>query len=278
MSKKVQVTLTSNESKVLIAKAAAVHPALLECMKNGGRVLLAGGTTVSALSEELGFGALRISGRIAAGGTRTALEISDGTAHNLLIYRGKPENVDDSICRTAESMGAGDLIVAGANAIDPYGRAALAFAALGGGSRGYALHSAYMQGVPMLVLSGINKLIPDLAPALAQSSRTGVDTSMGCAIGLYNLFAPIITEVRAFELLFGIEAVVIAGSGIGDGDGSRTFVLNGEEEAVQKGWELVLSIKGADVSGSEHSLKICCGGCVHCARHLGCIYKAEAMA
>ena len=54
MAKKVQVTLTGNEGKLLIAKAAARTEQVRTCMK-GHKLLLCGGTTVSAFSEELGF-------------------------------------------------------------------------------------------------------------------------------------------------------------------------------------------------------------------------------
>ena len=78
-----QLTLTGSEGKVLIAKAVANLPQVKECLANA-RILMAGGTTVSALSEELGYGPLRISGRIDASGTRTALSIMP-TPHNLLV-------------------------------------------------------------------------------------------------------------------------------------------------------------------------------------------------
>ena len=274
MAKKVQVTLTANEGKRLIAKAAGRMPEIQNRLKNH-KILLCGGTTVSALSEELGFGPLRISGRIDASGTRTALKKAKAP-HNLLLDHGNGQNVDSSIQKVAESLNDKDLVVVGANAIDPMGRAALAFAALGGGSRGYALHSAYMQGVPMLILAGINKLIPDLGAAQAHSGRAGIDLSMGAAIGLYNLFGPVITELKAFEILFGVEAVVIAGSGFGTGDGTRTFVLRGEEASIQQAWELCLGLKGAGVSACEDSLFTCVGGCRHCQRHVGCYYKELA--
>ena len=96
----------------------------------------------------------------------------------------------------------------------------------------------------MLILCGLNKLIPDLGSAMAHSGRTSIDLAMGAAIGLYNVYGPIITEIKAFEILFGVEAVVIAGSGIGSGEGSRTYVLYGEEAAINKSWELVQDIKG----------------------------------
>ena len=72
MAKKVQVTLTGNEGKRLIAKAAVRMPEIQERLEKN-KILLCGGTTVSALSEELGFGPLRISGRIDA--TRYISEI-----------------------------------------------------------------------------------------------------------------------------------------------------------------------------------------------------------
>ncbi len=99
---------------------------------------------------------------------------------------------------------------------------------------------------------------------------------MGAAIGLYNLFGPVITELKAFEILFGVEAVVIAGSGFGTGDGTRTFVLRGEEASIQQAWELCLGLKGAGVSACEDSLFTCVGGCRHCQRHVGCYYKELA--
>lgn len=274
MPKKIQVTLTGSESKRLIAQASTQVPEVKACLEQGHRLLLAGGTTVSAMSEELGFGPLRISGRIDAGGTRSAQ--GPGPApHNLLIQKGKAVNVDHNIQSVVEQMDSNDLIVTGANAIDPYGRAALAFAALGGGSRGHALHSAYMQGIPTLVLCGLNKLIPDLGMAMAHSGRSGIEKSMGAAIGLYNIFGPVLTEIKAFEILFHVQAVVIAGSGIGDGEGSRTFVILGEEENVLRTWEHVLALKGAGLSGDKSSLEVCYGGCENCLRHVSCMYKDD---
>ena len=212
MPRKVQVTLTGNESKRLIARAAVQLPEVAARLHDGRRILLVGGTTVSAMSEELGFGPMRISGRIDAGGTRSALHPSSAP-QNLMVQNGQAVNADKNICAFVEQMDSSDLIVVGANAIDPQGRAALAFASLGGGSRGYALHAAYIKGIPMLILCGLNTLIPDLGAAMAQAGLSSVERSMGAAIGLYNVFGPIVTELKAFEILFGVQAVTIAGSG-----------------------------------------------------------------
>ena len=75
--------LNSAESKAFLAKAAVQMPQVCKALTDT-RVLLIGGTTVSALSEELGFCPLRISGRINASGCRTTLNIME-SPHNLLI-------------------------------------------------------------------------------------------------------------------------------------------------------------------------------------------------
>lgn len=79
----VHMLLNSAESKAFLAKAAVQMPQVCKALTDT-RVLLIGGTTVSALSEELGFCPLRISGRINASGCRTTLNIME-SPHNLLI-------------------------------------------------------------------------------------------------------------------------------------------------------------------------------------------------
>ena len=118
MSKKIQVTLSGNERTRLIGKAAVIAPEVRSRLKQGHRLLLIGGTTVSAMSEEMGYGPMRISGRIDAGGTRTAL--AKGPApHNLLIQEGTAVNADRDINGIVSQLNGSDLIVVGAHAIDP---------------------------------------------------------------------------------------------------------------------------------------------------------------
>lgn len=271
MAKRVQVTLTGNESKRLIAKAAVLSAEVQHRINQEHQILLIGGTTVSAMSEELGFGPMRISGRIDAGGTRTALNVVHAP-HSLLIRDGQAVNADKNIQTIMSQLGCEDLIVTGANAIDIHGRAALAFAELGGGGRGRALNNAYLHGVPMLVLCGLNKLVPDIGAITANQCHAETERSMGAAIGLYNIFGPIITEIKAFEILFHIQAVAIAGSGIGSGEGSRTFLLIGEEENINSAWDQILALKGSTLSGNRESLVVCRGGCENCHRHMSCMY------
>ncbi|MCL4370580.1 MAG: hypothetical protein M1380_06700 [Chloroflexi bacterium] len=66
-----QVSLTVSEGKLLIARAIASLPEVRSAFENG-RILLKGGTTVSALAEELVGVPLRISGRVSPRGTKSS--------------------------------------------------------------------------------------------------------------------------------------------------------------------------------------------------------------
>jgi hypothetical protein len=54
----------------------------------------------------------------------------------------------------------------------------------------------------------------------------------------------IVTEIEAFKILAGVEALNIGGGGVGGAEGARIFLLKGDEEAVTKAFNLVQSIKG----------------------------------
>lgn len=72
---KVQIALTVNESKRLIAKAIISLPEVKNAFEKE-KILLKGGTTVSAVAEELVGVPLRICGRISKRGTVSSQIIS----------------------------------------------------------------------------------------------------------------------------------------------------------------------------------------------------------
>ncbi|HIH88456.1 TPA: hypothetical protein HA344_04500, partial [Candidatus Bathyarchaeota archaeon] len=54
----------------------------------------------------------------------------------------------------------------------------------------------------------------------------------------------IITEMEAFKELFGVEVVPIGGGGIDGAEGSKLFLLDGDDEAVKEAVALVKTIRG----------------------------------
>jgi len=93
---KVHIALTVNESKRLIAKAVVSLPEAKGALRKG-RIILKGGTTVSAICEEMVGKPLRISGRITPRGTVSAKNTSKEYPHSVLIEKGRTENIDDQL-------------------------------------------------------------------------------------------------------------------------------------------------------------------------------------
>ena len=60
---RIQITLTSQEGKRVIARGIKADP-LVRKVRRAGKIVLKGGTTVSAISEELCGKPMKISGMI----------------------------------------------------------------------------------------------------------------------------------------------------------------------------------------------------------------------
>jgi hypothetical protein len=68
----------------------------------------------------------------------------------------------------------------------------------------------------------------------------------------------LVTEIDAFKLLGDVEVYVIGAGGIGGGEGSYTFMLDGDERVVKDIFERVKEIKG------ERNLDALRGSCKSC--------------
>jgi hypothetical protein len=270
---RVQVSLTPNEGKRIIAKAVAQLPEVKTALRDG-RILLKGGTTVSAVAEELAGVPLRISGRISARGTLAAVRADASLPHSLLIEGGKPRNADDDLTEAVRNLGRGDVIVIGANALDAEGNAAMMAGSVGGFSPGLAMTSMMTEGAGVIIAVGLDKLIPGrMRDAVAAAGRKGVEKSVGMAVGLMPLFGRVITEKDALEVLAPVRAAVIGRGGAFGGEGSTVLVVEGDPAAAKEIFDLVLSVKGTAVSGTPDSFAECSGPNSRCVMHLACIYK-----
>jgi len=265
---KVQVSVTPNEAKRLIAKAVSQMSVVCAALKNG-KILLKGGTTVSALAEELTATKLKISGRITKRGTKTANKILG--FHRVLLEGGQLKGLDSdsALNEVAVQMGKNDVLITGANAIDVNRRTAIMVAAPLGGIAGRFLPGLIARGVITIIVAGWEKLIPcPLEEALAAAGRETVDLAMGLAVGLIPLRGIVVTETDAVSMLTGVKTTVIGSGGIMGAEGSTTFVIEGEPSQVKRAWEIVYSVKGAEVSGLPESLIECNPKSPMCAKYL----------
>ena len=280
---KVQVSITPNEAKRLIAKAVSQMTVVRAALENG-KILLKGGTTVSAIAEELASVKLGISGRITQQGTKTATSVA--SFHLVMLESGQVKAVDSDVNleEIAVQMGKNDILIVGANALDVNRKTAMMGAHPVGGIAARVIPAIMTRGVTTIIAVGWEKLIPcSIEEALVAAGRETIDMAMGSAVGLIPLFGTVITETDAISMLTRVKATMIGAGGITGGEGSSTFVIEGEPSQVEAAWEIVSSVKGAEVSGLPQTLDECVAGSPRCAHyvtiggrrlalHRGCVY------
>jgi hypothetical protein len=272
---RIQATLTVNEAKRIIAKGIANHP-VVEKAKESGRIFFKGGTTASAVCEELIGKPLRLSGRIVPQGTKMPKNYST-KFHCALIEQGNFVDLDESLEQVIENLDAHDVAIIGANAIDVYGNAALMYGAALGGKPGRVLSGVLAEITNVFIVAGLEKLVPgSLTAIIPKAGRKNIDVSFGMAVGLTPLSGTIITEKDAIPLLADVSCTVIGRGGIFGAEGATTMIIEGRKEEAERILDIISSIKGADVSGMEESLPTCVFPTEYCKYHLSCVYRKKS--
>ena len=269
---KVQIALTVNESKRMIAKAVVSLPEIKNALEKG-KILLKGGTTVSAIAEELVEIPLRICGRISKRGTVSSQTISVKHPHSILLEKGKIKNIDDSIVEVVKSLGRGDIIIISGNALDSQKNVGMMAGSVSGGNPGIAVSGMLSEGAEVIIPIGLEKLIlGTIRDASMIAGRKDVDVSYGMAVGLIPLYGKVVTEKDAVEILAKLNCTVIGKGGILGAEGSTVMVVEGLDKEVKKILKVIKEVKGADISGQKESLEECKRGNLSCKNHFVCIY------
>jgi len=269
---KAQITLTVNESKRLIAKAIISLPEVQKAFDKG-KILLKGGTTVSAIAEELVDIPLRISGRISKRGTMSSQVISKKHPHSILIEKRNVENIDDNIIEVVKNLGRGDIIIISGNALDSNNNVGMMAGSVLGGNPGIAISGMLSEGAEVIIPIGLEKLIPGtIKDASITAGRKDIDVSYGMAVGLIPLYGKVITEKDALEILAKLNCTVIGKGGILGAEGSTILIVEGLDKEIKKILKVIKEVKGADISGQKESLGECSRGDLSCKNHIACIY------
>lgn len=272
---RIQITLTVEEAKEVIALGILKHPIFVNSLKKG-KILFKGGTTVSKITEKLVGIPLRICGRITSRGTVSSLNIVN-EPHSIILNNGNWIDVDDIIDEEIQNFTEDDLIVCSANAFDSNGRAALMVGDLGGGNVGKSISLWYSEGASVIIPVGIEKMIPgDLDKIIYRSGRRTKYFSWGMSVGLIPLLGEIFTEVDAVKALANVDCFAIGAGGLGEAQGSTTLEICGEKSELNIIIDILIKIKNSDtdISGVKDSLVECKAICSNCAGHLGCGYKS----
>ncbi len=236
--KQIQITLTPHESKRIIAMGVKRLPVVQQELKKG-IILITLGTTNACVAEELTGKKIDHAG-YAAGyidGTTTAVP-NEKRLPAIALRDGKQVDAENII----NQMSARDVVIKGANALDPDNVAGVMMANPSGGTTGSIIGTVMARGINLVIPVGLEKSIP--YSIIEISRRTGIQRcskATGLAVGMMPLFGKVVTEVEALTLLGAEDVFPIGAGGINGGEGSITLCVIGEK--VDEIFELVQRVK-----------------------------------
>ncbi|AFM41918.1 hypothetical protein Desaci_3009 [Desulfosporosinus acidiphilus SJ4] len=242
---KALITLTTCESKRLIAKGVKGLPCVQNALDKHA-IIVAGGTTNAFVAEEL----LNIS-------------IEDKTSYTMGIVTQGELGVSRSTKKTAPyvivegkaietpwkdylpKLKSDDVFIKGGNAIDHTSLAAVMVSDSAGGTIGAAQGILYARGVKLIVPIGLEKMVPDVRQAVEFMTKSSVDESLGHKVGLVPMLgATPVTELTALETLYDVEARCIAAGGVDGSEGAVVIAIEGLDEEVQRALRDIQTLKG----------------------------------
>ncbi len=236
------VSLKVSESKRLIAKGVVAGSAFQDAYRQG-RVLIIKGTTNAHIVEELTGKSLdKLSfarGLTLPHGLRRRPQQGEALGDVLVDHGEIDLNAD--IAEAVESLGRGDLILKGANALD-YGRK-LAGVLIGdprAGTIGMALRKAVGSHVRVMIPVGLEKCISgdilEMAAYLQRPEHRG-DAMM-------PFWGSVFTEIEALRVLAGVEARHIASGGVSGAEGAVWLAIEGTPEAEEQARAVLEQVYG----------------------------------
>ncbi|HOU15593.1 MAG TPA: hypothetical protein PKZ84_21020 [Anaerolineae bacterium] len=239
-----QFNLTPVMGKRLIGKGMAQHPDIQRVLQKG-TLLIVAGTTNGYVAEEI-LTALGQAEGFSRVGFRRGVTVAQGAklpkaelAGDVVIVDGQWQP-GKTVFDVAESLKAGDVVLKGGNAFDPYGQAAVQIGHPQGGTVMAIVPAVIGRRVQLIVPIGLEKRVFDDIHTLAQ--RVNAPETDGPR--LMPLPGAVFTELDAIQLLTGAEAILIAGGGIFGAEGSAWIGVSGTEEQVAAAAALIKSVAG----------------------------------
>ncbi len=241
---KAQLCLTVSESKRLIGKAVKEHESVKRALKKGILAIAIGSTNAYVAEEILGRKIEKqryVAGFVDEHGM--CVVPAQERIAAFILENGKPisEKIDDVALR----MKRGDVFIKGANALDYEGIAGVMMASETGGTIAKVLGVLKARGAKILIPVGLEKLIPFSVNEI--SNLAGIydtDYSTGIPVGVMPVAGEVITELEAFKILAGVDAYVLGSGGLGGGEGSKTFLVEGRSKNVKKAIAIVNLLHG----------------------------------
>jgi len=252
---KAQIILTPSESKMLIAKGVVASDVVKRALQNGWIVVSAGSTNIFVLKEilrenfkeemvTLGVCGLITSKKACISSEMMSFLVRNGHAKVWILEKGCLQE-KLTLSEVLKKMGRDDVFIKGANALDPYGKAAVFLGAANGGTIGVAYGTIKAKGINLIIPVGFEKTIPfSVYEVAGDVGIDSVDYSMGMRFGFLPMEGFVVTEQTAIKTLTGADAYPIGCGGVSGAEGSVVLLLKGDDEQVKKTLKLIHGIKG----------------------------------
>ena len=255
-------TLTSSESRRLIAKAVVSMPEVQKAWSDA-YLLLAGGTTNAFIAQELLHDPTIEPGLCTAGistdGLLCVTNPDSRKSYPNVFLKGVPQ--DKTLTEGLNDFNPNTVVIKGANAVDMQGYVGVITAGFDGGTIPRIIGTVTSKGLLMITPVGLEKLVPSVREsAMALGGATHIDISVGADCGMYCLGTTrIVTEIEAIRLLFGCEAKLVCCGGVGGNEGAVTLAVDGEEDKIKAMVEyLEANVKGEPpVKGNKGICEVC---------------------
>lgn len=238
-----QLCITPVMGKRLIGKGMAQHPHVQAILDHGKLVVIAG-TTNGYVAEEI-LSALGQAEGFTRKGFRRGVTVAPGSRLPDLELPGDVVIVDGkwqrgkTIFDVADDLRAGDVVLKGANAFDPYGQAAVQIGHPQAGTVHAALAAVYGRRARLIIPVGLEKRVTDDVVELARL----INAPEATGPRLYPIYGELFTELDAIALLTGAYAQLIAGGGIYGAEGSAWIAVTGSDEQEEAAVALVRSVR-----------------------------------
>ena len=240
-----QFVLTPAMGKRLIAKAVAIHPAVVKAMKTGTVVIVAG-TTNGYVADEL-LSAAGQGANFTPKGFRRGLVVPPGFDKRSIeaSFSGDVVLVDGKwregkqIFDVSEDLSAGDVVIKGANAVNIRRKqAGVLVADRWAGTIGAAIPLVAGRKVKLIVPVGLEKRVcEDIAELAEQLNAPGTGGP-----GMLAMPGEVITELQAVEMLTAASARLIAGGGVYGAEGAVRLGITGQGGHVAAAAKLLESL------------------------------------
>lgn len=228
-----EMMLTVAMGKRLIARGLMADAGVRTAMSEH-RLLIVGGTTNGCVAEE----ALRALGselKFDKRAFRRGVNVAPGAhmetascGHDLLIERGQV-HFDRDVFEIAPELGAGDVILKGANAIyTPTGETGVLIGHPQGGTAMPIISAVISRRAGLIVPIGLEKRV-DMPIAQLAAISNAADTE---GPRLCPLPGKAFTELDALRALTGAEAVLLAAGGVMGAEGCVYLAASGTPEQM----------------------------------------------